>query len=139
MNEICSGNGRLGINPDLNLMNAAKDVFPTKRSPHMIFITCHYRWNGWSRAADADPKGLFEESLAVTDQSNDPADIKMTADIRKMVVDDDSLSMAAKNVKIITIAGVVTLRGPVNTRKRNLPLRATPNTPGPSKSPTNSK
>ena len=71
---------------------------------------------GWSRAADADnAERNAEQSLAATDQSNDPADVKMTADIRKMVVNDDSLSMAAKNVKIITIAGVVTLRGPVNT------------------------
>lgn len=49
------------------------------------------------------------------DQSNDPADIKITAAIRRAVVGDGSLSMAAKNVKIITAGGVVTLRGPVNT------------------------
>ena len=41
----------------------------------------------------------------------------MTADIRKMVVDDGSLSIMAKNVKIITIEGVVTLRGPVETEE----------------------
>jgi hyperosmotically inducible periplasmic protein len=41
----------------------------------------------------------------------------MTADIRKMVVDYGSLSMIAKNVKIITIEGVVTLRGPVETEE----------------------
>ena len=34
-----------------------------------------------------------------------------------MVVNDGSLSMTAKNVKIITIQGVVTLRGPVDTAK----------------------
>ena len=39
----------------------------------------------------------------------------MTAAIRRAVVDDKSLSMTAKNVKIITANGVVTLRGPVNT------------------------
>jgi hyperosmotically inducible periplasmic protein len=41
----------------------------------------------------------------------------MTADIRKMVVDYGSLSMIAENVKIITIEGVVTLRGPVETEE----------------------
>jgi hyperosmotically inducible protein len=41
----------------------------------------------------------------------------MTADIRRMVVDDGSLSMIAKNVKIITIEGVVTVRGPVETEE----------------------
>jgi len=49
------------------------------------------------------------------DQSNSSADIKMTAAIRRAVMHDDSLSMTAKNVKIITADGVVTLRGPVKT------------------------
>ncbi len=49
------------------------------------------------------------------DQSNDSADIKMTAAIRRAVMGDDSLSMTAKNVKIITADGAVTLRGPVKT------------------------
>lgn len=56
------------------------------------------------------------ETLTPIDQSNDPADLKITADTRKMVMDDDSLSMNAKNCKIITTAGgVVTLRGPVDS------------------------
>jgi len=49
------------------------------------------------------------------DQSNAPEDIKLVAKIRKMVVDDKSLSATAKNCKIITNSGRVTLRGPVNT------------------------
>jgi len=49
------------------------------------------------------------------DQSNRPEDIKTTAAIRRAVVGEKSLSMTAKNVKIITINGMVTLRGPVNT------------------------
>lgn len=55
------------------------------------------------------------ETLTPIDQSNEPADLKITAETRKMVVGDDALSALAKNVKIITIAGVVTLRGPVDT------------------------
>jgi hyperosmotically inducible periplasmic protein len=47
------------------------------------------------------------------DQSEDKDDIAITAEIRKAVVGDDSLSVNAKNVKIITADGVVTLRGPV--------------------------
>lgn len=41
------------------------------------------------------------------------ADVKITQEIRKAVVADDSLSTNAHNVKIITLGGVVTLRGPV--------------------------
>jgi osmotically-inducible protein OsmY len=39
----------------------------------------------------------------------------MTAQIRKEIIAGKSMSVNAKNVKIITIAGRVTLRGPVNT------------------------
>ncbi len=49
------------------------------------------------------------------DQSNSSGDIQITAATRRAVVHDGSLSMLAKNVKIITANGMVTLRGPVNT------------------------
>jgi hypothetical protein len=49
-----------------------------------------------------------------SDQSNDPTDLRLTQEIRKALVDDDSLSMNAHNVKVITNRGIVTLRGPVD-------------------------
>jgi len=55
------------------------------------------------------------ETQTSGDQSNSPEDIKITADIRRAIVAENSLSMTAKNVKIITVNGMVTLRGPVNT------------------------
>jgi len=55
------------------------------------------------------------ETQTSGDQSNSPEDMKITADIRRAVVAEKSLSMTAKNVKIITANGMVTLRGPVNT------------------------
>lgn len=58
------------------------------------------------------------------DQSNDPADIKLVATIRKMVMDDKSLSATAKNCKIITNGGRVTLRGPVNTAEEKATIAA---------------
>ena len=45
----------------------------------------------------------------------DGLDLDITQKIRQEVVKDDSLSMQAKNVKIITVGGVVTLRGPVES------------------------
>jgi osmotically-inducible protein OsmY len=48
------------------------------------------------------------------DQNENKADIKITADIRKQVV-DTKMSSDAHNVKIITQDGKVTLRGPVKT------------------------
>ena len=85
--------------------------------------------SAWSQDKNADNTGKnvrdrADESQTATDQSNDPADIKMTAAIRKMVVADDSLSMMAKNVKIITVGGVVTLRGPVETEKEKAAIES---------------
>lgn len=47
------------------------------------------------------------------DQSNAESDVEMTRSIRKMLVDDDTLGTNAQNVKVITVDGKVTLRGPV--------------------------
>ena len=59
------------------------------------------------------------EAEAVTpgDQSNAEGDVRITQEIRKAVVADDTLSFKARNVKIITIDGVVTLRGPVDNEE----------------------
>ena len=53
------------------------------------------------------------ETQTSGDQSNSKDDVNTTAAIRRAVVKDDSLSATAKNVKIITANGLVTLRGPV--------------------------
>ena len=53
------------------------------------------------------------ETQTSGDQSNSKDDVNTTAAIRRAVVKDDSLSATAKNVKIITANGTVTLRGPV--------------------------
>lgn len=59
-------------------------------------------------------------------QPNDADDLKLTQSIRKAVVADDSLSVNAHNVKIITQGGVVTLRGPVKNEdeKRKIEEKA---------------
>ena len=49
-----------------------------------------------------------------TDQKENKADLKITADIRKQVV-GEKMSVDAHNVKIITQNGQVTLKGPVRT------------------------
>lgn len=48
------------------------------------------------------------------DQNENQADINITANIRKRVV-DTQLSVNAQNVKIVTQDGLVTLRGPVKS------------------------
>jgi hypothetical protein len=58
-----------------------------------------------------------QSSAALTpmDQGSSEADRKITQQIRQDLMKDKSLSFTAKNVKIITIDGKVTLRGPVKS------------------------
>ena len=64
-------------------------------------------------AEDHQHHARTDGGMAVTpmDQSNSEPDRKLTQSIRKALMDDDRLSFTAKNVKIITQAGTVTLRG----------------------------
>lgn len=72
------------------------------------------------KAVDADNTGKNARdaeghTLTPMDQGESEADRTITQNIRKAVVDHDTLSTNAKNVKIITQNGVVTLRGPVKS------------------------
>jgi len=51
------------------------------------------------------------------DQDENQADINTTANIRKRVLEQDNFSVNARNVKIMTSQGMVTLRGPVNSKQ----------------------
>lgn len=56
-------------------------------------------------------------AMTAGEQSSAKSDVELTRQIRRAVVKDDSLSMLAHNVKIITANGAVTLRGPVKTEQ----------------------
>jgi hyperosmotically inducible protein len=58
------------------------------------------------------------------DQGNDEADLKTTQRIRQALMADGSLSFDAKNVKIITKGGTITLRGPVRSRDERARVEA---------------
>jgi hyperosmotically inducible periplasmic protein len=57
-----------------------------------------------------------DQTLTPGDQGSSSGDIDLTRRIRKQIVQQDGLSANAKNVKIITVNGKVTLRGPVKTQ-----------------------
>ena len=60
-------------------------------------------------------------------QPNNAADLDTTKQIRKALMDDKSLSTYAHNVKVITMNGVVTLKGPVRSdeEKQSVAEKAT--------------
>jgi len=55
------------------------------------------------------------ETKTSGDQSNNSADLKITQAIRQALMKDRELSTTAKNIKVITANGQVTLRGPVKS------------------------
>jgi osmotically-inducible protein OsmY len=59
-----------------------------------------------------------DSSQATADQQqNNQADRQLTAQIRRSITKDKSLSMDAHNVKIISQNGAVTLKGPVDSEE----------------------
>lgn len=76
----------------------------------------------------ADNSGLNVRDRDATktsgDQSESEADRTITQNVRQAVVADDSVSTNGKNVKIITVDGTVTLRGPVKSEKEKTNIGA---------------
>lgn len=65
------------------------------------------------------------------DQSESEADRSITQKIRQAIISDSALSTNAKNIKIITIQGVVTLRGPVaSLQEKDAIVRKVNDVPG---------
>lgn len=57
-------------------------------------------------------------------QGNSGSETKISADIRKGIMNDPTLSFTAKNVKIITVGTKVTLRGPVKSAQEKVAIEA---------------
>jgi len=57
-------------------------------------------------------------------QSNSQGDRDLTRQIRQAIVKDKSLSSYAHNIKVITLNGEVTLKGPVNTEEEKQAIGA---------------
>jgi hypothetical protein len=71
-----------------------------------------------------DQRDRDHQALTPLDQSNEPADLEITRSIRRALVADNSLSTEAKNVKVVTVKGAVTLRGLVKTSSEKRGVRA---------------
>jgi hyperosmotically inducible protein len=67
-----------------------------------------------STAPDNTAKNKHHKTTA-DQQTNAAADRDLTAQIRKSIIADKTLSTYAHNVKIITVNGMITLKGPVKS------------------------
>lgn len=78
-------------------------------------------------AADNSGKNVRDRNDATKtsgDQSESEADRTISQNIRQAVTADDSISTNGKNVKIITVDGTVTLRGPVKSEQEKTNIGA---------------
>jgi hyperosmotically inducible periplasmic protein len=60
-------------------------------------------------------------------QKQNSSDVEITRRIRRSIVQDKSLSTSAKNIKVITQDGNVTLRGPVRSEEEKKSVEAKAN------------
>ncbi len=74
-----------------------------------------------TKTNERDKKGTAPTPL---DQGESQSDLAITQKIRQAVVGDHSLSFDAKNVKIITRNGKVTLRGPVSSNEERTAIQS---------------
>jgi hyperosmotically inducible protein len=91
----------------------------------LVALTCLSAFSLAALAADDDKarpdntktneRDRSGETKTLGDQSNSSADLKITQAIRQALMKDGELSTTAKNIKVITVNGQVTLRGPVKT------------------------
>jgi len=94
----------------------------------VLFVSAVFLFNipgvSLAQTADkpADNTGINKrdsspEKITADQQSQTKEDREITQKIRQAVVDDKSLSTYAHNVKIITVDGMVTLKGPVRSQE----------------------
>jgi osmotically-inducible protein OsmY len=75
---------------------------------------------------DVNVRARSGETLTTSgDQAERAADRTLIQRIRQAIVADESLSTTAKNVKVMMINGVVTLRGPVHSLQEKGSIAAT--------------
>ena len=88
----------------------AQQATPTPRDPA----------SSDSTEADNTKRNSSEENKntdSAEKQSNSKDDLALTQKVRQAVMKDGSLSMNAKNVKIIAQDGKITLKGPVDSQQ----------------------
>lgn len=104
-------------------MNSIRNSLKSKTTTGLVLAACilslaNCNKRETSASMSPDNSGQNKQTQPnAENQKEKSSDLKITQKIRQDVVDDDSLSVAGKNVKIITANGYVTLRGPVETQQ----------------------
>jgi len=104
------------------------NLTPTSRNPDAASRTYGTDTNT-AAAKQPDNTGVNkrdrdDNTLTPGDQGTSEADREITRNIRRAIEKNDQLSTTAKNIKIITVNGKVTLRGPVNSEQEQQAITA---------------
>jgi osmotically-inducible protein OsmY len=79
-------------------------------------LVCAFALVASAQSPDNSKANRRDEGKATAEQQGNSAkDIEITKEIRREITSAESMSTYAKNIKIITKDGFVTLRGPVKT------------------------
>lgn len=89
---------------------AADKTSPPEQVREGVVVSTPAKVNG------ASGVGSNGKQVTPIDQSSKKEDVEVTRQIRKGLVADSSLSVSARNVKIVTAKGVVTLSGVVKNQ-----------------------
>jgi sporulation protein YlmC with PRC-barrel domain len=132
------------VPPTALRFNTERDTLQLDASKEMLTASPHFKANQWpdfgqpSYASDVysaykiqpyfatdatnevdntriNVRDRQDQALTPLDHGNSKTDVATTAQIRKEIIAGKTMSVNAHNVKIITINGQITLRGPVNT------------------------
>jgi hyperosmotically inducible periplasmic protein len=76
--------------------------------------------DAYSAAPDNSGRNVRDrprDAITPFTQSNSQSDVETTRKIRRALMESKSLSMTARNVKVVTVGGTVFLRGPVKSEQ----------------------
>jgi osmotically-inducible protein OsmY len=99
-------------------MNLPRSIFATVVAAGLFTVPCLAQTQPDNTAQNKD------NAVTAQDQSHAKSDRAITRKVRKAIVSDKSLSSYAHNVKVITVNGAVTLKGPVRSDEEKQKVQA---------------
>ncbi len=78
-------------------------------------IVCILGVSGLLLAAQTTPPTMPRQTPQSKDTSSPAGDTELASKVRKAITDDPTLASTAHNIKVVSHAGTVTLRGKVNS------------------------
>lgn len=84
-------------------------------STSTLFVSHASAQTDSAQTAPDNSKNNKDHAQTADSQSNAKSDRQITASVRKAILADKDLSTYAHNIKIITVNGAVTLKGPVKS------------------------